>query len=364
MKNLNVRLTMILLLLIFMTGVAVSLKSPMGNPILPPGPPILSVSTVPANGDVNPYGVAFVPAAFPSGGLAHPGDILVSNFNDSANIQGTGSTIVDINQQGQQSLFFQDPTPVGLTTALGVVSSGFVLVGKVPTTDGTCTTIGPGGLLVIRRNGSLLVNLFSGRFLNSPWDLAVNDQGATAQVFVSNVLSGTVARLDFKVSPGGRSLLLENATQIGSGYSSACNAAAVVVGPTGLAYDPKGDKLFVASTDDNAIFVLHDAGKTQKDQGRGKLVYQDNTHLHGPLGLALAPNGHLLTTNGDAINPDPNQPSEMVEFTRQGQFVAEFSVNSTGEGGAFGLAVGRVGSQFQLAAVDDILNVLDVWNIQ
>ena len=51
------------------------------------------VSTVPSNGDVNPYGVAFVPHGFP-GGVLTPGDILVSNFNNAQNLQGTGTTIV------------------------------------------------------------------------------------------------------------------------------------------------------------------------------------------------------------------------------------------------------------------------------
>src|SRR5579864_4737775 len=65
------------------------------------------LSTVPSNGDVNPYGVAFVPSGFPSGGLLEPGDILVSNYNNNQNLQGTGSTIVDF-RGGKQTLFFQD----------------------------------------------------------------------------------------------------------------------------------------------------------------------------------------------------------------------------------------------------------------
>ena len=47
-------------------------------------------STVPANGDVNPYGVALV---LRSRGSLVKGHILVSNFNNSANLQGTGTTI-------------------------------------------------------------------------------------------------------------------------------------------------------------------------------------------------------------------------------------------------------------------------------
>jgi hypothetical protein len=42
--------------------------------------PTLSVSTVPSNGDLNPYGVAFIPHGFPAGGSLNAGDIIVSNF--------------------------------------------------------------------------------------------------------------------------------------------------------------------------------------------------------------------------------------------------------------------------------------------
>jgi hypothetical protein len=65
------------------------------------------VSTVPANGDVNPYGVAFVPNGFPKSGALEPGDILVSNFNNSGNLQGTGTTIVSVAPTGGVSVFFQ-----------------------------------------------------------------------------------------------------------------------------------------------------------------------------------------------------------------------------------------------------------------
>lgn len=39
------------------------------------------------------------------------------------------------------------------------------------------------------------------------------------------------------------------------------------------------------------------------------------TQLRGPLMLATALNGHLLVANSDGYNVDPNQPSEIVEFT-------------------------------------------------
>ena len=57
---------------------------------------------MPANGDVNPYGVAVVPR---STGRLYRGDVLVSNFNDKTNTQGTGTTIVQVSPHGKVSLF-------------------------------------------------------------------------------------------------------------------------------------------------------------------------------------------------------------------------------------------------------------------
>ena len=145
-----------------------------------------TVSTVPANGDVNPYGVAFTPSGFPSGGLLNPGDILVSNFNNIDNTQGTGTTIVRITPKGQVSTFFTS-TSTGLDTALAVLKSGFVIVGNVPTTDGTFGTIQPGSLQILNSSGTVVKTLTDSTFLAEPWDLTVNDQGDHVQVFVSNL---------------------------------------------------------------------------------------------------------------------------------------------------------------------------------
>src|ERR1700730_16421336 len=59
-------------------------------------------STVPANGDVNPYGMAQVKHTV---GKLTSGHILISNFNNATNAQGTGTTIVDVAPDGTQSLF-------------------------------------------------------------------------------------------------------------------------------------------------------------------------------------------------------------------------------------------------------------------
>ncbi|CAM2161789.1 hypothetical protein BC2230_100159 [Burkholderia cepacia] len=82
--------------------------------------------------------------------------------------------------------------------------------------------------------------------------------------------------------------------------------------------------------------------------------------MSGPLALALAPNGHLVTANGDAINADAQQPSEIVEFTVDGRSVAQMQVDTV-PGAAFGPAFGHASKdQRQFAAVDDNTNTATV----
>ncbi|MGD1277376.1 MAG: hypothetical protein ABR964_09150 [Tepidisphaeraceae bacterium] len=323
--------------------------------------PTVTGNTVPSNGDVNPYGVAFVPQNVAKGGKLHAGDVLVSNFNNSSNLQGTGTTIVEINPKtGAQSVFFQGKGELGLTTALGVLPQGFVLVGNVPTPDGQ-NVDGPGSLLILDKNGHIVKTLKSAKLLDGPWDLTIDDDGPIAKVFVSNVLDGTVTRLDLAVPSKGDDVDLLSATRIASGYTFRTDPAALVVGPTGLAFDEKTDKLYVASTGDNAIYAIANAENSGPHGGTGKLIFS-NQHLRGPLALAFAPNGDLLTANGDAVNADPNnlQNSEIVEFTTTGKFVNEFQIASD-PGGAFGLAVQTNGDDVTFAAVNDITNQLDIW---
>jgi DNA-binding beta-propeller fold protein YncE len=241
------------------------------------------------------------------------------------------------------------------------LKAGFVLVGSLPTTDGTCHTIGQTSLLIIDRRGNLVATLTDPNLLDGPWDLTVNDVGNRAQVFVSNVLNGTVTRINLKTTHSGE-IAVESMTRIASGYGFACNSAAVVVGPTGLAYDRSKDILYVASTSDNEIFAVPGAAHADSDLGTGTVIYQDSGHLFGPLALALAPNGDLITANGDAINnPGPSQVSMIVEFTPSGQFVSEFQVDPV-PGSAFGLAVERRLGKILFAAVDDNTSFLNEWS--
>src|ERR1700676_2088607 len=150
-------------------------------------------STVPANGDVNPYGLARVPH---SSGNLQEGHYLVSNFNASSNLQGTGTTIMDVSPGGALTLFAQidatklpGPCPggVGLSTALVVLRSGWVIVGSLPTTDGTAKTAQAGCLIVLDHWGNTVETIY-GSLINGPWDMIAADGDHDAALFVTNVL--------------------------------------------------------------------------------------------------------------------------------------------------------------------------------
>jgi hypothetical protein len=182
------------------------------------------------------------------------------------------------------------------------------------------------------------------------------------------VLSGTVVRLDVSVGPS--NVAVPNPTKIAQGYAFGPNAAAFVVGPTGLAFDAQTDVLYVASTFDNQIFKIQNAETANNPVKKGILVYDDPVHLHGPLALALTPSGTLLTSNGDAINVmppplPPNQlPSEIVEFTKDGQFIGQLSIDSV-PGAAFGIAIVPVSAntaRIALANDDDNTIIVQTLN--
>jgi len=325
-------------------------------PLLPP-----SVSTIPSNGDVNPYGVAFVPKMAPTTGILQPGDILVSNFNNNNNLQGTGTTIVRVDKTGKVSTFYTS-SQFGLTAALGVLSDGLVLIGNLPTADGTAATVQPGKLSVLSPNGAFLGTFGTLSTIDGPWAMAVYDTGngvsGTAHVWISNVLSGVVSRFDITYTATNISA---TALVLASGFTHRTDPAALVLGPTGLAYDPIHDILYVASSTDNAVYQIPTAAAPHTASVSASLFFEDPIHLHGPLDLTILPNGHFLVADSDGSNVDPNQPSELVEYSATGAFLGQMSVDPN-NGGAFGVAINNLGwGTFRLAAVDDNANTLSIW---
>ena len=177
--------------------------------------------------------------------------------------------------------------------------------------------------------------------------------------FVSNAASGNVVRLDMAIQGG--QVQIVNKAVIGN-YRHQCDPASLFDAPTGRVYDHDQDVLYVASSLDNAVFAISNALARNSSGGTGQVVYTDQNHRHGALAMTLAPAGHLLVSNNDVINQDPNQPSEIVEFTVGGQFVKQLSVDPN-LGGSFGLNIypGQISTKF--GAVDDDQNTINTWTL-
>jgi hypothetical protein len=327
----------------------------------------LIVSTVPANGDINPYGVAVVQRS--TGNLVK-GDILISNFNDKSNSQGKGTTIVEASPNGTLRLFAQldavklpgaCPGGVGLTTALVVLREGWVIVGSLPTADGMAGTAKAGCLIVLNSKGKA-VETISGHLINGPWDMTAFEKGNRATLFVTNVLNGTVAASPNVVNKGDvvRIVLslddndlpqVLSRTVIASGFGERTDPAALVIGPTGLGLGSNGT-LYVADTLANRIAAIPGALSRHSSAGKGKTVLSGQA-LNSPLGLTIAPNGDILVANGNDGN--------LVEVTRSGMQVDTKMVDRTGAGGGtlFGLSISLDGKGvYYVNDGDNTINLL------
>jgi hypothetical protein len=323
-------------------------------------------STTPENGDVNPYAIWVVRRTV---GAVSAGDVLVDNFNNKSNNQGTGTTIVNVHPNGTVSVFAQLPQTVagcpggiGLTTAMVQLNTGWVIVGSTPSTDGKIATAGPGCLLVLSPQGKL-ASTITGPYLNGPWDATLDDHGTSATLFVTNTLNGVVAagtnqvnqgnvvRLTLSESPSKPPAVLA-VTEVASGLPESGDAAAFVKGPTGLALSSSGT-LYVADNVGNRIAAIPDAETRSSSAGTGTTL-STGGQLANPLGLVLAPNGNLLAAN--ATN------GKIVEITPAGQQVGEYYAiqdvgqDPPGNGDLFGLAISADGKGVLL--VKDDLNTL------
>jgi hypothetical protein len=329
-------------------------------PCLADGPSFLNrfntvntiASTVPATGlgagDVNPYGTVVVQRTV---GSLTRGNVLVSNFNNAANLQGTGKTVMQIAPDGTANLFATiDPSDpkvsqctggIGLTTALVVLRSGWVIVGSLPTTDGMSDTATAGCLVVLDSQGQV-AETFQGDGINGPWDMTAEDEDGQASLFVTNVLNGgvttapgvvnagTVLRIDLDVSVTGGGLpVRRSTTMIGSGFSEKADPDALIIGPTGVGLGPDGT-LYVADSLNNRIAAIPNASVRMNSAGTGDDV-SVNGALNDPLGLAILPNGNIVTANGGDGN--------LVETTPRGNQVAVQTVTANGAGALFGIAI-------------------------
>jgi hypothetical protein len=334
-------------------------------------------STVPENGDQNPYAIVVAPVSV---GKIQKDDVLVDNFNNLSNLQGLGTTIVDYNPTTRKTTLFaqvprnlpQCPGGVGLTTAMTMLRSGWVIVGSTPSNDGTTATKGDGCLLVFDANGRLATT-WSSPDINDPWgNMATVDNGTSATLFVSmsgfdvpnpkvvdtatgytvTVPKATVLRIELSI-PEGKPPAIVSRTVVAHGFGQRAMKDVFLIGPTGLALGPD-NTLYISDAVENRIVAIANATTRTTSGGTGREITKGGL-LRRPLAMAMAPNGHLLVCNG--------QNGQVVEFDPVGgkQLYAQWvdsnqAQSPPGNGDLFGIALTPDGKGFYY--VEDEMNGL------
>ena len=334
-------------------------------------------STTPENGDLNPYAVVVAPT---SAGKVAEGDVLISNFNNITNLQGTGTTIVQYNPASKKTTLFaaipqgtaQCPGGIGLTTAMTMLKSGWVIVGSLPSKDGTTATRGEGCLLVLDPQGKL-VAIWSGPTISGPWgNMAVADHGDKATLFVSmagfdvpgpRVIDpathypvvghkATVLRLDLAI-PAGKPPVIAAQTVVASGLAQRADTDNFLFGPTGLALGDD-DTLYATNGLENTIIAIDNASTRTTSGGTGRVITRDGL-LAWPLAMAWTPEHHLIVTNGkngQVVEIDPKAGKQIYA-----QWIDNDQAQSPpGNGDLFGLAMLPDGSGFYY--ITDDMNTL------
>jgi hypothetical protein len=330
--------------------------APAGNGAGDAGPAFIGTlaitnigSTVdPTNGDGNPYGLAIAPV---SAGLLTAGDLVICNFNDSANVQGNGTTIEILHPVpgSKPTRMVQDPDLKGCA-ALAIAND------DAPWAAAYSSNLAP----FYSASGTLVSALSAGPWAR-PWGEifapAVGPSG-TASYVTSNATSGTIVR----VNVAGTAF-----TTIASGFT--LNTGAVpgnILGASGLTYDATNDTLFVVDSNMNRVvafagystlaanaIVVDPAGTFSGPSASSARVVWSGAPLNAPISAAQLFNGDLVVGN--------TADNLLVEISPAGKVVATQNLDSGPVGALFGIvATGTDASSTKIYFNDDNDNTVKV----
>jgi hypothetical protein len=322
--------------------------------------------TVDANGDSNPYGVTIAPA---TSGLITAGDLVVCNFNDKANTQGAGTTIVGLhptpgaNAGGNPYRIAQDAKLQGCNAVAMLADDS---ISAAAFTANMNPLVSPSGAV----NAPFASDSFA-----SPWGeaYAAASGGKPAALYVSN-LDGSIDRIELNGDAQ------TSFAQIATGFCGSGSPGSIYA-PTGLTYDPSIDTLYIVDTSSNSVVAFANVSSI----GAGGVVVNGNCKsvanpptpvptfsgtaassarviAHGaplftPITAALLADGDLIVTNGDVNIPAAQMPNLAVEISPvlPGGFVGDpLQLDSSGTPGAlFGIAATLDGQGHQIIYFND-----------
>ena len=326
-------------------------------------------STVPDNGDQNPYAIVVAPV---SAGSIQKDDVLITNFNNAGNLQGLGTTIVDYNPTTKKLTTFAAlprdlagcPGGVGLSTAMTMLKTRLghrrqrAERGRHDRDQGRglphrARRQRQGRWNDRRRQDRHALGKHGGdrqRAIPRPCSSATRGL-ASARPTAIRASSTRRRCLRIKLSiPEGKPPAVVDQTVVGSGFGSQPNKDVFLVGPTGLALGPN-DTLYVSDATGNRISAIWDATTRDHSAGVGRTVTKDGL-LQTPLALATAPNGHLLVVNaknGQVVEIDPASGDQI----KARWIDPNKAQKPPGSGDLFGIAMTPAGDGFYFVEDED-----------
>jgi hypothetical protein len=319
-------------------------------------------STVdPLNGDVNPYGLVYV-ASKPFGkSILQKGDLVVCNFNNKSNVQGTGTTI-----DYMSSVPGSKPTQLTQSSSLlGCASLVINSFDEVFSADsGAKDAIGDNsnGKISQTLKSALLVEPWGSAYVPSQTGYPPGDG-----LWVSDASTGKIVRIN--LGTGGKPTY----TAVISGFAVNHGKPGSILGPSGMQYNQHSDTLYVVDGVNNTVVAFQHAyndfntanevvvgsngltftGPKAKD---AKVIYHGGP-LSAPISSTLLPNGNLVIGNTG------NQKGKnlLVEIATDGTMLAYKNVNKGNAGALFGIASsGSSDATTQIYFNNDNTNTVEV----
>ncbi|MBV8638839.1 MAG: hypothetical protein JO322_12220 [Candidatus Eremiobacteraeota bacterium] len=298
-------------------------------------------STVdPINGDQNPYGLD---VAKSDNGKIKAGDLVICNFNNNnagGNVQGQGTTIVALHPHvGSTPLHIaQDPSLLGCD-ALALAPDDTIWAAAFVANDNPL--VSPSGMLLTTLPGGPWHGPFGQAFAPHP-----GFYGSVAAFYETNAGDGSIVRINIRP---GKPFSFD---VIATGFPINHGAPGSILGPSGLQYDARRDRLFIVDGANNAVYVLRhvssipahglsvDPNGTSFDgpfRHRARVVFIGSP-LNGPISSAVLHDGHLAIGN----TTDPTGKNLIVEITTHGKVLYVRNVDTGNAGAIFGMvATGR-----------------------
>ena len=312
-------------------------------------------STVdPINGDQNPYGLD---VAKVTAGKFKAGDLAICNFNNKANVQGTGTTMEVLHPQ-------PGSVPVRFTRHPSLL--GCDAIALSPGDDPWVAAFSSNENPIFSASGMFFTGLTQYPWYR-PWGQAFASKGPTGgpAFYESNAADGSIVRINID-SYGNFTF-----DRIATGFGINNGQPGSILGPSGLQYDPKLDRLYVVDGQTNTVVAFNNVTNIPQGgitvgptgttfsgpkAGYGRVIFS-GAPLNGPISSALLPNGNLVVGN----TLDPTGKNLMVEIENRYATKPLFvrNVDKGVAGAIFGMvATGTSDSNTQIYFNDDNLNAV------